>query len=673
MENTGTKPCFDETIIVNMINNLAEYRDNSSFSDVTVVVGRTEFQCHRVILAAASPFFKAAFMCGMKEDLEGKITLKSVDVDTFSSIRTCIYCGEISLTEENLFSVWEAAHMLQIHFILRKAEEFFRSILKLDNCFEYFFRVRLLSKDCYEYALDLIADNFYHLRHSEIFNRLEKDELNYLISSGRLKVAHEDDLIESLLKWAENDPGNNNNDGTFDHPRDQPGKGLLAGNIHLEADKKNTAGSVTEENQPDLQQQGHFETTGSTRAQQLASLLELTRYFLTSKYFFVERLSCHPLVRSDARCVALVEKIVRYHLQSYLHTQWCPPAAMHREKSKEVNVLLYLVVPEASSGWIPSVEKVLFALRLCSNQRLKIKIPSNISVQLEKTSQTHCQDGKMYFFGRDGSLTMYWPEVDEWKDFGNNEILKPPVCITGDWLYSFTTRHDGKAVLHRVQFQSLCSPPEAKAFSQQLGLIGLDRQSVLRITSIENTLVIFYRLQDGISIIFIDLVTRTSDTIPDTLSLQNNDHFVTIRKDREVFVLEQNGYFWRLRRCPRSEDFELTHESILWQDENPLPVCGAVLVRDELFVLLTRNGRTPDISVKASLPAVFKKVNLIQLPSISCGYGVNNTFLDAIHAVVPDFLFEREKEKQAKAVVEEQMQQSLFGVGRLHLPSISVQ
>ncbi|GFO28989.1 kelch-like protein 40 [Plakobranchus ocellatus] len=661
MENTGTKPCADETITIDIVNNLAEYKDNSSFSDVTVVVGGTEFQCHRVILAAASPFFKAAFMCGMKEDREGKITLKSVDVDAFSSILTCMYCGQISLTKENLLSVWEAAHMLQSNFILRKAEEFFRSILKLDNCFECFFRVRLLSKDCHEYALDFIADNFDYLRRSESFNSLEKDELNYLISSERLEVAHEDDLIESLLKWAENDPGNSNKAGTFGQTTDQPQEGMLAENIHLKADEMNATGNVSEEN--GLQQNDHSDTTGSTRSQQLALLLERTRYFLTSKCFLVERLSCHPLVRSNARCVALVNTIARYHSKSYLHTQWCPPAAMHREKNKEVNVLFYLVFSQAFP-----VKKGLFVLRLCTNQCLDIKIPRDISAQVEGTSQTYYQDGKMYFFSRDGSLTMYWPEIDHWKNFGQNKLLEPPLCITGDWLYSFSTSPDGKAVVNRIKFYSLYSLPEAKLSSQQVGLLDLDRRLVLRITSIENTLVIFYRLQDEIFIIFFDPVHGTRDTIPEKLSLQNNDQFITLRKDKEVFILEQNGYFWRLRRCPRSEDFELTHESILWQQESPLPVCGAALVRDELFVLLTRKEGEPDIPVEASLPGVFIKVNFIQLPSLSCDYGVINTFLDAVHAVVPDVLFEREKKKQAKALEQEkqtyqvQKAQSVFGV-----------
>ena len=44
-------------------------------ADVDVVVGERTFQCHKAILGAKSPFFKAAFVHDMKEKATGKITI----------------------------------------------------------------------------------------------------------------------------------------------------------------------------------------------------------------------------------------------------------------------------------------------------------------------------------------------------------------------------------------------------------------------------------------------------------------------------------------------------------------------------------------------------------------------------------------------------------------------
>ena len=44
-------------------------------ADVDVVVGDRTFHCHKAILGAKSPFFKAAFVHDMKEKATGKITI----------------------------------------------------------------------------------------------------------------------------------------------------------------------------------------------------------------------------------------------------------------------------------------------------------------------------------------------------------------------------------------------------------------------------------------------------------------------------------------------------------------------------------------------------------------------------------------------------------------------
>ncbi|GFO09467.1 hypothetical protein PoB_003597200, partial [Plakobranchus ocellatus] len=46
----------------------------------------------------------------------------------------------------------------------------------------------------------------HRLRGSSNFNSFDTEDMKYLICSDRLNLAHEDDLIETFLQWAENDP-----------------------------------------------------------------------------------------------------------------------------------------------------------------------------------------------------------------------------------------------------------------------------------------------------------------------------------------------------------------------------------------------------------------------------------------------------------------------------------
>ncbi|GFO26572.1 hypothetical protein PoB_005307700 [Plakobranchus ocellatus] len=77
-----------------------------------------------------------------------------------------------------------------------------------------------------------------------------------------------------------------------------------------------------------------------SRSERLAELLECSRYLLTSYSFLVQTLSCHPLVKGNARCLAVVDKISRYLSNTGLQQEWCPPEAIHRGGENVKNVFL---------------------------------------------------------------------------------------------------------------------------------------------------------------------------------------------------------------------------------------------------------------------------------------------------------------------------------------------
>ena len=72
-------------------------------ADVDVVVGDRIFHCHKAILGAKSPFFKAAFVHDMKEKATGKITIDGeIDIANIGGFSNLIIC----------FQVWTATPLM---------------------------------------------------------------------------------------------------------------------------------------------------------------------------------------------------------------------------------------------------------------------------------------------------------------------------------------------------------------------------------------------------------------------------------------------------------------------------------------------------------------------------------------------------------------------------------
>ncbi|GFO22721.1 kelch-like 35 [Plakobranchus ocellatus] len=581
MDNTGH--FIDDGFATDMVKSLATYKNDHSFSDVTVVAGATEFPCHRMVLAAKSEFFRSALIKGDKiEDKlnEGKVELEKIDGDTFSNILNYIYCGEIVFTEDNLWDIWDAARRLKIYFVTEKSKEFFRKTLSLDNCLDYFCQVKHLDEKCHQLALNFIQDNFVNLLHLEKFNSLKLGELKCLISGERLKLPHEDDLIEIVLRWTENDLSNS-----------------------------------------------------PSRSQHLVDLIKCTRYFLMSKSFLLERLWCSPLIRSDEKCVALMERISRYLSHSFLHQDWCPPAAVHREGSKMVNVLA-IVSMYANSQ---------LRLNILSVHSKRQKLCFTNWPSVPNLTQTVYQGEKFYFCDVYGNTMLYSLEADMFKVLGTHDILKWPLCTVGDRLYNCQNGGNGMATVSEIFVRSLHSPQAGASSCQQIGSFELNKQFTrfLNITSIENTLAIFCICQDKVTIIFFDLIRRTSVVVPTEFNLPSTNRVTTVRTDREVFVLEESGSFWRICRCQRGKWFELVHELMLWDQagQNQVRLCGAVLVNDELNVVFSSGKPKPDGATNANLSGVFSKVNFIDTTSFSNDCIAGSTFPGVIHFVAPATLF----------------------------------
>lgn len=74
---------------------LNQLRQESVLCDVTIRVGNRYFEAHKVILAAASSYFKAMFVEDMLEAQVKEVELKEVGEEAFNDVLNYIYTGMI--------------------------------------------------------------------------------------------------------------------------------------------------------------------------------------------------------------------------------------------------------------------------------------------------------------------------------------------------------------------------------------------------------------------------------------------------------------------------------------------------------------------------------------------------------------------------------------------------
>lgn len=93
---------------------LQELFDKELLTDVELLMQGERIVAHRVILAAASPFFHALFTSGMKESRAREIELHEVNVMALRELLQYMYLGEIQITGDNILAILHTANQLEM-------------------------------------------------------------------------------------------------------------------------------------------------------------------------------------------------------------------------------------------------------------------------------------------------------------------------------------------------------------------------------------------------------------------------------------------------------------------------------------------------------------------------------------------------------------------------------
>ena len=194
-----------------VLKGLEDLRDQELLCDVHLVAEGAKFPAHRVVLAAASPYFQAMFTGGFKENQMSEITLNDTSSKGLESVLDAIYTGELLLLEENVCDVLPVASLLQLSEIVKHCEDFLIAKVSADNCLSF-----LAAGEKYDLqeAVDscnkFIMENFDTFSQMAEFTNLSKEKLYNCLSNDQLKTSHgEINVFRGALKWFEANPGAN--------------------------------------------------------------------------------------------------------------------------------------------------------------------------------------------------------------------------------------------------------------------------------------------------------------------------------------------------------------------------------------------------------------------------------------------------------------------------------
>ncbi|XP_067643211.1 kelch-like protein 5 isoform X2 [Eurosta solidaginis] len=178
----------------NLLFQIYEHFDNQHLIDVTFKLTNPSslITAHRLILSAASPYFRELF--------------KSGDGDTFERLITFCYTGKTLITIHNVDRMLKAALILQLKgavvncadFIIENITDF---TLQRAYSLEKETQSAILNKKILAYE----TRNFMHVTQSSEFLNFDAKKLQAIIERDNLHVRCEKDVFNAVKRWYQHD------------------------------------------------------------------------------------------------------------------------------------------------------------------------------------------------------------------------------------------------------------------------------------------------------------------------------------------------------------------------------------------------------------------------------------------------------------------------------------
>ena len=188
-----------------LLRGLDELRDRKLLCDVHLVAEDATFPAHRVILAAASPYFQAMFTGGFKENELNEIVLKDTSSKGLKCILDAIYSAELLLSEKDVSDVLPVASHFQLNEVVDFCERFLYGNVTVQNCLSFLSVAEKFDlQEAVEKCNTFVLNNFDVVSQATKFLDISRAQFCSYISDDRLKARNgEIEVYKATLRWFE--------------------------------------------------------------------------------------------------------------------------------------------------------------------------------------------------------------------------------------------------------------------------------------------------------------------------------------------------------------------------------------------------------------------------------------------------------------------------------------
>ncbi|XP_052828126.1 kelch-like protein 10 isoform X1 [Octopus bimaculoides] len=191
-------------------NSLVVLRKAGELCDAVIQVGDEKIPVHRVILAAACPYFRALFTNSKFESDRHTVNITDISAPIMGKIIDYMYTNACNIDDENVSDILIASDYLNMTHLQDLCCDYLSSKISIFTCINIEnFAKKYFCEKLRQNAHKFILHNFTKVyTGSEDFQLLDDTSLHEILSSEKLNIKSEEIAFEAIIKWIDYDPLN---------------------------------------------------------------------------------------------------------------------------------------------------------------------------------------------------------------------------------------------------------------------------------------------------------------------------------------------------------------------------------------------------------------------------------------------------------------------------------
>ncbi|XP_066288879.1 kelch repeat and BTB domain-containing protein 2-like [Branchiostoma lanceolatum] len=191
----------DESYLHGFLGTVGDLQKAGVLQDVVLEVEGRRFPCHRLVLSAASPYFRAMFTSDMAESRQKTVVLQGLDEGMFGEILSYIYSGTLHVSLVKVQPLYQAADLLQLDYVRDTCGSYMAINVGRSTCVNLYKFADVFSVDSIlNRCLQRIYRNFAEVASSEEFCSLSVNQLTEIIRHDELDVKEETTVWEAVVR-----------------------------------------------------------------------------------------------------------------------------------------------------------------------------------------------------------------------------------------------------------------------------------------------------------------------------------------------------------------------------------------------------------------------------------------------------------------------------------------